>query len=78
MPKQDEQFYLVWSPQGPTPPRVTHESYGPAACAANDMARQHPGQDFYVLKALTHIVKTEVSVTRLKVDGSDPDMAIPF
>lgn len=47
-----KQFYLVWSPTGPTPPRVRHPTKHEARNVCLKMAREHPGADFYIVKAL--------------------------
>lgn len=44
-------FYIIWSPQGQTPPRYTHKDYNEAKRAAISMAQQHPGQEFFVMLA---------------------------
>lgn len=41
--------YIVWSPDGPTPPKVSHETHKKALWQAHEMAKKHPGQQFYVM-----------------------------
>lgn len=56
-------FYLVWSPQGTTPPSCRHLSQASADTEAKRLAKTNPGKQFYVLLALTVSEKPEV-VTR--------------
>ncbi len=41
--------YIVWSPDGETPPKVSHATHQRACFAAHFMARKYPGKMFYVL-----------------------------
>lgn len=41
--------YIVWSPDGPTPPKVAHQTHQSAHSAAWLMAKTHPGQQFFVM-----------------------------
>ena len=43
-------FYIVWSPEGPTNPRIKHRTSADAQVAASNMARKHVGQTFFVMK----------------------------
>lgn len=43
-------FYIVWSPEGPTNPRIKHGTSADAQVAASNMARKHVGQTFFVMK----------------------------
>lgn len=47
-----EPLFIIWSPQGMTPPRYTHKGYEEAKRAAISMAQQHPGQEFYMMRAV--------------------------
>jgi hypothetical protein len=49
---KESKFYLVWSPEGPTEPKVRHETVGQAFEAAKQMAHKHRGQTFYVMAML--------------------------
>jgi hypothetical protein len=42
--------YIVWSPDGPTPPVVPHPTHGAALAIAHMMAKRHPGQTFRVME----------------------------
>lgn len=44
-------FYTVFSPQGEAPAKVQHETRGAAKFAASQMAKFHPGREFYVMKS---------------------------
>ncbi len=68
-------FYIVWSPTGPSNPRVRHHSFLGALRAAEDMSRQHQSQEFYVMRACS--VSKMVSVATTKLDPPD-DEEIPF
>lgn len=63
-------FWIVYSPQGPTPPRVRHDSRTKAIVAAESMAQSHPGQEFFVMEALT--LSKSVTVTTLKLETEIP------
>lgn len=43
-------IYIVFSPEGDTPPRIFHESHADAERVAWEMARRHPDKTFYVAK----------------------------
>lgn len=45
-----EPFYILWNPKGTTPPRVEFITLDEAERAAKNMARMHPGQEFYVMQ----------------------------
>lgn len=44
-------FWIVWSPQGSTPPRCQHAQEHLAQRAAEEMSKKHPGQLFFVMLA---------------------------
>jgi hypothetical protein len=48
-----KQFFLVWSPQGPTPPKNVYGTHGHALKIAATMHSKYPDQDFFVCKAKT-------------------------
>jgi hypothetical protein len=50
-PAEEPAFWMVWSPEGPTEPKVRYASPGAARYAARAMAAKNPGQTFFVLKA---------------------------
>lgn len=66
-----DDFYLVWNPTG-TNPRCRHSSASSALAEAKRLAAIAPGQDFYVLHA--------VSVSRVKdpVETVTLSDGIPF
>lgn len=41
--------FIVWSPDGETPPKVAYGSHKAAHHAAATMAKVHPGRQFYVM-----------------------------
>lgn len=41
--------FVVWSPDGPTPPKVSHPTHKSAHHAAHRLAEAHPGQQFMVM-----------------------------
>ena len=47
----EEQFWMVWSPQGSTPTHQ-HITKSSAVNEAERLARLRPGQEFYVLEAV--------------------------
>lgn len=48
---RSEEFWIVWSPTGPTPPRKCYEVQRLAEDAAEAMAKRHPSAIFYVMRA---------------------------
>ena len=67
----DKQFWLVWNPQGHSP-TVKHPMIYQAKAEAERLARDNPGQKFYVLSAVGMCEYQAVTWQRL--DGED----IPF
>jgi len=54
VPPKDALFYLVWSPDGRTPPRYKHYSLDAAQTAAKEMRRIHGGE-FYAVAVIGDI-----------------------
>lgn len=49
----ENSFYLIWSPEGLTPPKYTHDTLENAQREANRLASVNPNRSFYVVKALS-------------------------
>lgn len=64
--RPDEQFWMVWNPEG-NAPTVPHESEYSARREAERLARGHMGQRFYVLHCDTYIERNDVRVVDLPV-----------
>ena len=65
-------FYTVYSPEGETPAKVQHATHGEALFAAKQMAKFHPGQEFFVMKSASKgHVKPKAHDTIGDSDGSD-------
>jgi hypothetical protein len=47
---ESKKFFLVWSPQGPTPPVFRYPSFGAARASAVRLSLRYPEQDFFVLE----------------------------
>ena len=60
-------FWLVWNPQGHSP-QYQHSSTHSAEAEAKRLARNNPGQEFYVLAPIAKLVKQDVEETRYKLD----------
>jgi len=58
---QENRFYIVWSPQGTTPPKKIHGTKTEANLAAADMAKKNPGMKFYVLLSVEGFVMSEMT-----------------
>ena len=69
-------FWCVWNPTYGVP-TVKHRSRDVALAEAKRLARCNPGQDFYVLAGIAHVVKNDCLVTRIGA-GPDFDEEIPF
>ena len=62
-------FFLVWR-DGGYPPRFRHETKAKAVAEAERLAREKPGETFYVLQALTVTrIEPEPSITTQLDDG---------
>jgi len=59
-----ETFFVVWNPMGGNP-TMRHPLEISARREAERLARQNPGQDFFVLEALTVTAKNDVRTERL-------------
>ena len=70
-------FWMVYSPQGKSPPSVRHETKKLAYAEASRLAGILPGHDFYVLKAV-HKLKGVIHVNEFPFCAADADDEIPF
>lgn len=52
-------FFIVFSPEGVTPPIKQHTSHKEALGIAHMMAERHPGQSFFVMKSASKPVCRE-------------------
>jgi hypothetical protein len=48
--------FIVWSPDGPTPPSAVHRTHGSAFYAAHKLAEANPGQAFMVMKRDSRLI----------------------
>ena len=69
-------FWMVWSPQGRAPTHK-HFSRETADAEANRLAKQHPGQEFFVLKAMAGVSARDPKIKTIRLN-TDPDDKIPF
>jgi hypothetical protein len=60
----DQQFWMVWCPQGSSPTAV-HASGQLAINEAERLANMNPGKRFYVVKALRYVQKTTTNIVEL-------------
>lgn len=51
--------FIVWSPDGETPPKVSHTTHQAAHFAAHAMAKRLPGQTFHVMRPSGRPVRVE-------------------
>ena len=70
-----EPRFIVWSPTGPTSPRVTHHDHDDARTAARSMARLHRGQRFYVCELVDRFEAVEVVHVDLQHERHLADLA---
>lgn len=74
-------FWLVWSPEGKTPPARTYDSKAQAVSIAKDMTTKHPGQRFFALEAVAGFV-SKVQLDELLVHSPPPrpapELSKPF
>lgn len=69
---RSEEFWIVWCPTGPTPPRKTYELQSLAEAEAVKMAQRFPDSIFYVLRAESSAFKNRPILDRLSANS------IPF
>ena len=69
-------FWMVWNPDG-RGPRYEHMSRSNADREAQRLARENPGQEFYVLKAVAGFVTQHQPVESIKLRKPQED-DIPF
>ena len=67
-------FWLVWSPEGDTPPRKRWSNQMDAEREAERMAQRFPGKDFYVVEPRYRV---GISVT-VRERFCDADDWVPF
>lgn len=60
-------FFLVWNPSRGAP-TVKQDSYAIAEAEAKRLARQAPGEKFFVLAAVAEVEKVDVGVKRFTID----------
>lgn len=60
-------FWLVWTPNGHTP-RYEHQSAASAHAEAQRLARENPGEKFYVLQPISETVRNDIVTRRFEVD----------
>jgi hypothetical protein len=60
-------FFLVWNPTRGAP-TVKQATYGIAENEAKRLARQAPGEEFFVLACVARVQKIDVGVTRFTID----------
>lgn len=65
-------FFLVWN-LNRSAPTVQHDTLAEAEREAARLARSSPQQSFYVVQAISHLLKTDVQLTRLVDDGSESE-----
>lgn len=69
----EEKFWMVWNPSG-RQPSFRHHSRESADTEAKRLAALNPGQQFFVLKAMTGWLAEATPVKPIKLERSE----IPF
>jgi hypothetical protein len=69
-------FFLVWNPKR-SAPTYQHASYESALRESERLARMSPGQDFFILQAVSRTKKQDVETIRLE-PVQQLDDQIPF
>jgi hypothetical protein len=67
-------FWLVWNPNGKYPPKRRHTTRDSAIKEAFRMAREVPGDQFFVLESCGAAQRTDVQW----LSARDADEEIPF
>lgn len=70
-------FWMVWNPARSIP-AFRHSSRLAANLEATRLARENPGQEFFVLEALARVQRVDVVVEPLEGGSVPPDNGIPF
>lgn len=70
-------FFLIWNPSRGAP-TVKQATYPIAEAEAKRLARQAPGEEFFILAAVARVEKIDVGVTRFEIDPDMHDDEIPF
>lgn len=73
-----DKFWILWSPQGVTPPRKRYPSTGAAQLDAEVMAKKCPSQEFYVMEGVYHFAISGVTMTRLESEAERKMMSAAF
>lgn len=75
---EDQMFWVVWNPKA-GPPTFEHDSASAARAEATRLARQNPGERFYVLAAVGLAHRPEPTVFKaLKAPAGIELDEIPF
>ncbi|HEX6022538.1 MAG TPA: hypothetical protein VFZ00_11125 [Solirubrobacter sp.] len=67
-------FWIVWCPNGKQPPKARHRTRDAAIKEAFRLARQAPGEEFFVMETCGVARKTDVEWASAR----DPDEEITF
>lgn len=73
-----KRFWLIWSPQGVTPPSRRHDTPDSAQKEAERLAREAPGKEFYVLAAVGCAKKIDVEWSKASDEAFEEPDGIPF
>lgn len=73
---EHKKFWMVWNPNG-RQPRYEHINRQSADMEAERLARDNPGEQFFVLKAVAGVVSEPKPVKQIKLRPALPD-EIPF
>lgn len=67
-----ESFYMIWSPQGVTPPRTRFASQKAAEMASRKLAAANPGREFFVMEAIgvCHVPEEAVPFRKLRREAA--------
>ena len=61
---ESDRFWILWNPNGNEPPRVRFTNLVAAERARDNMARQHPGNEFIVMQSVSSARAIDIEVTR--------------
>lgn len=74
--REHHKFWMIWNPEG-YQPRVMHYSRPSADAEAERLAQENPGQQFFVLKAVSGVCTDMPTVLPIKLRQATAD-EIPF
>lgn len=71
-------FWLVWSPDGFSPPRYRHNSEAAACNEASRLAAENPGKEFFAVRPVSRSVTPRSPMIVTRFDDEPAGDGMPF